>query len=145
MPGEDSLDAVVGVIDPLLRKLERSLKKTLPTLGTVWTAEGSVMSFQLHGTVGAPRVKPAPVVGEIRLCFQRTKSARHITFSAEAVYSKSVSPSTGFSGFSVAGEVREIDGKQVASADAWTIRYGVWRFLNPLLRRDGATSRRGET
>jgi hypothetical protein len=61
---------------------------------------------------------------ECRVYFKETYGRDRLLFSAEAIYSRELSPKTGFSGFEVQGDVTLADRK--VRTKGWTVRYNVW-------------------
>jgi hypothetical protein len=128
-PPIDVVMAVIGrVITPILRDIEKDLGSPLPIVVTLWTPnmEGPKVMVTGKGTLEAGIAeKPR---GEMRLSFRETALEGRLLFFGETVVEEDVSPTTGFSGFDIRGEV-QIKGSEIAvEGDSRTIKYKVWRF-----------------
>ncbi|MEO8362211.1 MAG: hypothetical protein ABI672_19445 [Vicinamibacteria bacterium] len=107
-------------IRPLLTKLSKQLRLRIPTAVTVWTPGMIGPSVLVEDASG----QDANGTGECRVYFKETYGRDRLLFMAEAIYPKEISPTTGFSGFEVEGDVTLAHGE--VQTKGWTGRYNVW-------------------
>jgi hypothetical protein len=115
---------ISDAICPVLGKLESELGNSLPTVVTVWAPnmEGPKILATPAGVCSLDLRQQ----GDLRLSFRETAVEGRLLFFGEAIYSRALSPNTGFSGFEVKGEVKVGAGETIVTPGPWTIRYNIW-------------------
>jgi hypothetical protein len=126
-PSVDVVEKTLAeAVYPILADFEAQLKRPLPTLVAVSSPhmQGPAILITAEGHVRTG----ARQCGEIRLYFRETAVPGRLVFRGEAIYSKDISPDTGWSGFDLRGEARiEADGVKVTPGP-WAVKYNKWEF-----------------
>lgn len=123
-PAPEAIDAITrSVLEPLFVELESQLQRPLPTILTIQRRE--LLGPRILLARGHADASPA---GEARLRVRRTGNPERSVFQVEAIY-RGVACGTGFSGFSVRGELRTKDGGfEATRTTGWVVRYNVWEW-----------------
>ena len=125
-PPREVLQLVLDeAIRPLLRDLEGDLKVSLEL-----TVENALLPgvFTDKCGVGREPWPSPPVVGVLRVSFRANYGGDRFLFRAEAVFPKTLSPETGFSGFNRTGAVDVAGGVYTLVSETWSVHYKKWDF-----------------
>lgn len=123
----DVLDLIVDkAVVPCLMRIQKDLGVPLAL---------SVSQGATPDVAGRVIAAPSPptgdvVVGKAQVNTRQNYGGDRYIFRAEVIFPRSLSPSTGFSGFSVPGSVTVSDGGLRLDSDSWTVQYNVWEFKN---------------
>ena len=123
-PADRLFEAITGeVVLPILVGLDKEARQSIAAkvsgviLGEVVTRE--VCTRATESENGAR--------GEVRIVLKESAVANRFIFSAESIF-EGLSPGTGFSGFSIRGNLKLVDGQSSTELTARTNRYNVWNW-----------------
>ena len=119
----DVLDLVVekGIL-PRLVDMERDLRTPLRLEVRQGADPGRIVR-----QIVTPKAPPGEsVTGAAQVSFRMNYGGDRFLFRAEVIFPRSLSPGTGFSGFSVEGAVTASAKGYHLHAPHWTVQYNVW-------------------
>ena len=123
-PEEILLAVVTDAVQPEIANLEQQFGSPLAVKVTLWRENYDDWSMDVPNKTAAEGER----VGEIRISFRETFVPLRWLFFAEAVFSHEIFPGTGFSGFSLNGDVKRENGVRKVRIRGLVYRYNVFQF-----------------
>ena len=121
----DVVDLIVDqAVLPCLRRIEKDLH--VPLSLSVRQGASPEKTARSLGTPSPPEGEV--VVGTAQVNVRKNYGGDRFIFRVEVVFPRTLSPETGFSGFSVPGSVTVVDNGYRLESDTWTVQYNVWDF-----------------
>ena len=123
-PSRDVIEQViVEAIQPLMVRFEQERGFSMTALLIVWIRESPGNSLVVSSTlIDRPVAVPR---GEMRLRFRRTYRPERLLFSFNAFY-EDLDPETGFSGFTMKGDIILSQDKITVRPNGWT---GIYNYV----------------
>ena len=118
-PEEILLAVVTDAVRPQIAKLEKQLDAPIAVTVTLWLENRDDWS-RVISDKEADESEPS---GEIRISFRETYVPQRWLFFAEAIFSLDIFPGTGFSGFSLTGDVKTVDDGRAVRSRGIVFRY----------------------
>jgi len=101
-PDEVFRSVIADAVQPVVAKLEAQIRPPLVLRVYPWCGARQEPPITISGT---ERGLPGRARGDVQISFRETYTPDRWLFRAQAVFSEEVAPGTGFSGFTVRGDV----------------------------------------